>query len=220
MIAATALWTLLLVPARAQAPAWDQGVSASAILSAARAAAAAAPAPPPAAAAEPTLTPFVDAELLDYVYEKASGLSGRRSLPPQKRPPVYLVSKADLSLIVCPEAPRNCEMLAAVFDDVGYRVLVRSDLEMNSPFEWSFLIHETVHALQYREDGPEIFRDCAAILKTETEAYRVQDEYLKREGQFFRAGTALRFFHCDEAAAAQDYRRSKAVWDERVRTGF
>lgn len=216
LFAAAALASAFLVPASAAD--WSPGVDVSALAAQARSLVpAAAPAPVPVPV--PRLTPFADAETMDYVYGQAVKRSGRPDLPSAERPAVFRVSAADLERIVCAESENSCRMLAAVFDDLGYRVLIREDLDLADASMLSYLIHETVHALQYRQDGPEIFRDCAAVLRTETEAYRVQDAYLKDEGQFLRAGQVLRFFHCDEAVAAKDYAKSKAAWDARTASG-
>lgn len=163
------------------------------------------------------LKTYDDPETLEYVSSIAIKLSGKNLLDGDKLPPVYLMSKEDLYRTVCGEDVTNCRNLAAVFDDLGYRILIRDDFDFDSNLDLSFLIHETVHALQYLNLGPEIFRDCSAVLQTETEAYRVQDAFLAREGEFFRAGIALRFFHCDEGLVASDYRKSLGIWKLRKR---
>lgn len=61
----------------------------------------------------------------------------------------------------------------------------------------SFLIHEMVHALQKKtRNDDDMFGTCQKIYQTEKEVYEAQDAFLKSEGQFFRAGNALRFFLC------------------------
>lgn len=159
---------------------------------------------------------YDDSATLEYVTSIATKFSGKNLLAGDKLPPVFLLSKEELYKTVCGNEA-SCRNLAAVFDDLGYRILIRDDFDFDSNLDLSFLIHETVHALQYLNRGPEIFRDCNAILETETEAYRVQDAFLAREGEFFRAGIALRFFHCDEDLAAADYRKSLEIWKLRRR---
>ena len=169
-----------------------------------------------------TLNPITDEETKEYLYGKAVRLSGISAYPIAEMPPIYSITKEDLNKEVCPEDPENCRNLAAVFDDIGYRILVLNDLEISSnfkPFNYSFVIHELVHSLQYRARGAEIFNGCGAVYNTELEAYTAQDQYLKEEGEFFRAGIALRYFHCDEGSAKADYIKSKALWDERNDTG-
>lgn len=162
-------------------------------------------------------------ELLDYFLSKAIRLSGLPSLTAKQLPPLFLVSVQELNQEVCPEDPQNCRNLAAVFDDLGYRVLIRNDFDLSdnfAPYDYSFVIHELVHVLQYRHQGPEIFRNCQAIYNTELQAYTAQDQYLKEEGDFHRPGTFLRFFYCDEEQAAQDYSKSLKVWQDRLSNGF
>ncbi|MCC7406077.1 MAG: hypothetical protein IT288_16915 [Bdellovibrionales bacterium] len=162
-----------------------------------------------------------DQEVLSYMFEKAVRLSGLPAYPIDEMPPIYQVSKSDLNRIVCPQDPENCRNLAAVFDDIEYRILVLNDLLITSnfrPFDYSFVIHEIIHSLQYRARGAEIFNGCDAVYETERQAYTAQDRYLKEEGEFFRASITLRFFYCDEEAAQGDYRKSKAVWEARQAT--
>lgn len=158
---------------------------------------------------------MTDHELISYAYQKAVRISGINAYPESKIPPIYIVSKEELGKIVCPEDPGSCDRLAAVFDDIEYRIIVRSDFTFNNAFDDSFLIHELVHTLQYNQNGPEIFKNCQAIYSTEELAYQAQDTYLKEEGAFFRASIALKFFYCDEEIAAKDYAKSKTIWEER-----
>ncbi len=161
-----------------------------------------------------------DSEVLEYLFSKAVRLSGLKAYEIKELPPIYVVSTAQLNSEVCPEDPNNCRNLAAVFDDLGYRILIRDDLEISSnfnPMNYSFLIHEIIHSLQYRNFGAEIFNGCEAVFKTEELAYHSQDQYLKEEGDFFRAGMALKYFYCDENIAQSDYLKSKSIWELRLK---
>jgi hypothetical protein len=157
----------------------------------------------------------IDPETRTYLFEKAQRYSGLFSANETMLPPLYSVSKKQMGKIVCPERPFDCDKLAAVFDDIGYRILILDSFDISSnfkPFDYSFLIHEIIHALQFYERGPEIFKDCQEIYLTEEQAYRAQDHYLKDEGEFFRASMALKFFYCDEVEAAKDYQESLNHW--------
>jgi hypothetical protein len=168
------------------------------------------------------LTPVNDMETKEYLFGKAVRLSGITEYTLADMPPIYLVSKKDLNKEVCPEDPENCRNLAAVFDDIRYRILALNDLEISSnfkPFNYSFVIHELIHALQYRSRGAEIFNGCDSVYNTELEAYTAQDLYLKEEGEFFRASIALKYFYCDETVAKADYLKSNAAWIERTESG-
>jgi hypothetical protein len=163
---------------------------------------------------------ITDSDVLEYLFSKAARLSGIKAYNLKEAPPIYVVTKLELNSEVCPEDPNNCRNLAAVFDDLSYRILIRDDLEITSnfnPFNYSFLIHEIIHSLQYRSFGAEIFNGCDAVYKTEELAYNSQDQYLKEEGEFFRAGIALKYFYCDPEQADKDYQKSKIVWEQRLK---
>ena len=159
-----------------------------------------------------------DAETIKYLYGKAVKLSGLNPMPIDALPPIYKVSKSQMNHIVCPNDPENCRNLAAVFDDIEYRILILDDFEISEnfkPYDYSFVIHELIHALQYNQFGPEIFKDCRAIFETEKVAYLAQDRYLSEQGSFHRVAHFLRFFVCDEEVARLDYLKSKKVWEQR-----
>lgn len=165
------------------------------------------------------LVPLEDLELVEYLLDKAERLSGLATQRRDLIPPIYAISKADMSKTVCPEDPGNCRNLAAVFDDLGYRILYLDDFEISQnfkPYDYSFLIHELIHWLQYMNYGAEIFNGCDKIYETEFFAYQAQDKYLAEEGAFERVGNFFRFsFACDEEIAQKEYAESKQVWDQR-----
>lgn len=161
----------------------------------------------------------LDEETLEYLFSKAASLSGITEFEIDQLPAIYSASKSEMAAIVCPGTLHECDRLAAVFDDLHYRILILDSFDISSnfkPFDYSFLIHEIVHALQYLQRGPEIFKDCDAIYATELEAYTAQDRYLKQEGEFFRSSMALKFFYCEEGVAKSDYEQSKMIWDQRA----
>lgn len=138
---------------------------------------------------------------LVWLWEKAQKFSGLQALDPIdgiSKIPVLLMPEDELTKSVCPEDPQNCHGLAAVYDTTQVRILVREDLNPDGDMvAASFLLHEMVHALQaekFTED--ELFGTCERLFRTEQQAYAAQDAFLKSEGQFFRAGSALRFFIC------------------------
>lgn len=173
--------------------------------------------------AAPSTRPPIDHETLEYLVGKAARHSGLPALTLNELPPIQFVSEAELNKTVCPDDPANCRQLAAVFDDLGYRILVRDDFDISenfNPYDYSFLIHEIVHALQYRSHGAEIFNGCAAVKATEIQAYDAQDSFLKEAGDFHRLGQFIRFsFYCDEETAQKDYFKSKERWDARNANG-
>jgi hypothetical protein len=141
-------------------------------------------------------------ETIEWAYEKAQRFSGISSLDPAnnwKKIAYYILTDEELSKQVCPNDPHNCHGLAAVFETVTNTIYIREDVHPDlSIVNLSFLIHEMVHALQSEtRSEDELFGDCAKLYQTEKQAYDAQDAFLKAEGQFFRAGTALRFFNCN-----------------------
>lgn len=137
-----------------------------------------------------------DQELIAFMLQAAVSLSGYGPVPAEELPAFVPVSRAELVREVCPEDQRSCENLAAVFDTDGYRILYLESLDIESASDNSFLVHELVHVLQFRRDGDRIFATCDDTLRTEQEAYRVQNAYLKRQGQLLRYGRTLAFASC------------------------
>lgn len=165
-----------------------------------------------------------DPDILEYLYSRATGLSGLHRFSENHNPPIYFLPKADLHREVCPHDPENCYNMVAVFDDIGYRILVRDDFKVSASlnsFDESFIIHELVHYLQYRTRGAEIFKNCQTLYQTELEAYKVQDAHLKREGDFHRMTPVFeRMFQCHDQDAQQVYLESLRVWQQRQQNGF
>lgn len=64
------------------------------------------------------------------------------------------------------------------------RILLASDLDTDSPLGRSYLLHELVHAAQYRA-GVETRVRCEAEL--EREAYHLQTTWLRRQGELREA---------------------------------
>lgn len=140
--------------------------------------------------------PSLTRELLSYLISAAAQLSGYPPIEVGALPPVRIVSAEAFAVRVCPQAPQECRGIAATFESQRYEILVRDSLDLEQAADNSFLLHEFVHVLQWKARGEAIFDGCPQTLRTETEAYRVQNAYLKREGQFPRFGEALMFTTC------------------------
>ena len=138
----------------------------------------------------------INTDLLAYLLAAAVKWSGLPGMPVDQLPPIEMVSAAYISSEVCPDSKEGCSNLVAIFDTEHYVILVRDTLDMEKAFDNSFLVHELVHVLQFRSRGPDIFKDCPTSMRTEAEAYKAQNAYLKREGQFARFGEVLRFTTC------------------------
>lgn len=161
----------------------------------------------------------LDEDNLQYIFGKASRLSGITKFTLKDMPPIFVVPEETITELVCNGDHYECKNLAAIFDDIKYRILIKDSFDLSDnfdPFGYSFLIHELIHALQYLDRGPEIFKNCDAVFETESEAYHAQDKFLKEEGNFFRAAMALKYFYCDEEIAKKEYAKSLKVWQERM----
>ncbi len=136
------------------------------------------------------------ADLLAYLLAAAIRFSALPGIDAEQLPPVRIVTPAELSLAICPEAPTGCTNIVAAFETGQNVIFVRDDLDLENTVDNSFLLHEVVHVLQFRAKGEAIFQDCLTTKRTETLAYQVQNAYLKKEGQFARFGEALAFMTC------------------------
>jgi hypothetical protein len=144
----------------------------------------------------------MDALLLKFLLDFAVAQTGYPALTVESLPPLVALSEQDFGQEVCPEDPLHCRNIVAVFDTDGYRIVHKAYLDPEDPSDHSFLLHELVHVLQHQSRGDAIFATCENTLRTETEAYRVQNEYLRRQGQLMRAGKALGFMNCAGAQNA------------------
>lgn len=145
----------------------------------------------------------IDAELRDDLIGWALRLSGRLLRPAGPPPVLSALSPAELGRRVCGDDTRQCRGLVAAYGTEQRDILYRDTLDLRDPTDQSFIVHELVHWLQHAEQGDAVDAGCAAVLANETEAYRVQNDYLARFRQWQRVGEILRFSHCpDERSAA------------------
>jgi len=95
----------------------------------------------------------------------------------------------------------GCSQIVALFDSDQYRILYLDTLNLEDAADNSFLLHELVHVLQYQRSGPAMYASCPALVRTEAQAYRAQNAYLRREGRLMQVGQILERVACDEAGA-------------------
>jgi hypothetical protein len=145
----------------------------------------------------------VDPELYDDLIGWAEKLSGRAAPPEAVRPAVRRLDAAGISRQVCPTTPRSCQGLVGVYGSHDRTILLRDDLDLRDPTDQSFLVHELVHWLQHLADGDSLDASCRRVMSHESEAYRVQNQYLARFRQWRRVGEMLRFMHCPEDSAGE-----------------
>lgn len=143
-----------------------------------------------------------DSTLLAYLLSAAANLSGYPAVALEDLPPIVRISAAEMRQEFCGDGQRSCANMAALFDGDGKRILLRDDLDLDHPGDNSFLVHELVHVLQHRQRGERIFAGCHETLRTEREAYAVQNRYLKREGAFLRFGEGLALMGCADVQPA------------------
>ena len=132
--------------------------------------------------------------------QKFSGIASRDGPDGYLKIPVYRLTKKQMGTEVCPENPQDCETLGGLYDTTHDRILLRADLtpERNI-IDASFLLHEYVHRLQKEtQTEAQMFGTCTLLQRTELQAYDAQNKFLKSEGEFFRAGVALRFMICGD----------------------
>lgn len=137
-----------------------------------------------------------DPELLSYLVTIAAALSGYPVVPLDELPPLQRLSPQALKTEVCGRESRGCENIVALFDSDHYRILVSDQLDMQDSSDNSFLLHELVHVLQFRKNGNSSFATCEDTLRSEREAYRVQNLYLQRQGKLERYGGMLTHASC------------------------
>lgn len=126
----------------------------------------------------------------------AISLSGLPPIAATDLPPLQAMTTAELAHTVCPDQPGHCETIAAVFDTERYRILYLTRLDLTDPADNSFLLHELVHVLQFKQRGPAGFSSCQAIIDSERVAYGVQNRYLAARGLFSQHGMQLRYMQC------------------------
>jgi hypothetical protein len=135
-------------------------------------------------------------ELLIDLLAAAIRISQLPAIPTEQMPPVIPVSRQYLVEKVCPEQPERCRSMAALFDTEAYEIYVRKPVDLRSPVTLSFIVHELVHVLQFREGGHARFEGCQAVLTNEQQAYKVQNIFLNENGSDWREGFSLRFMTC------------------------
>jgi hypothetical protein len=140
----------------------------------------------------------VSEALMTSLLAFAVQLSGLPAIEPDDLPPVLQMTEDELATLVCPEEPNGCRTLAAVFDTEHYRILIQSSLSPEDPLDSSFLVHELVHVLQFKQFGDARFATCTDVLSSERQAYSVQNAYLREQGIFWREGRMLRYMQCPE----------------------
>ncbi|SMP73555.1 hypothetical protein [Noviherbaspirillum suwonense] len=140
------------------------------------------------------MPPSID--VLAALLAAAIRLSGLPAMDVRDLPPVSQLTRTELNQVVCSSAPVRCAGLMAAFDTQRYRIVVDAKLDFDDPEDASFLVHEIVHVLQFRNMGSVAFTSCTAVLESEEQAYAAQNAYLGLHGRQGRYGGMLRFSRC------------------------
>ncbi|MFK7966713.1 MAG: hypothetical protein AB8C46_22360 [Burkholderiaceae bacterium] len=111
-------------------------------------------------------------------------------------PPLVGLSEKELHRRVCPVAPGQCESLIAAYGIKDRVILYNEALNMNNPVDRSYLLHELVHFLQHREEGPQVTTSCESILRWERHAYAAQSRYLAHSGHTFPIDEMMKLSYC------------------------
>lgn len=97
-----------------------------------------------------------------------------------------------------PAASHQPEAVYLPADNV---ILISSEIDRGGAIGRSFLVHELVHALQFQTGAADL---APCVGQLEAEAYRVQSEFLKRQGLTDQA-LAIRSFSLVVGSCAQAY---------------
>jgi hypothetical protein len=135
-------------------------------------------------------------ELLSALLFAAIRLTGLPAIHVSELPPVILLPRNELNKTVCAAAPVRCAGLAAAFDTQAYRIVVDDKLDFSDPDDASFLLHEIVHVLQFKNAGITGFTSCTAVLDSEEQAYSAQNAYLREHNRPAYQGAMLRYSRC------------------------
>lgn len=141
----------------------------------------------------------MDQELLAVLLSAAISLSGLPPISADELPAIVRVSHEEMKREVCPRDPASCNGIAAIFEPERQRILIDVALNLDLTDDNSFVVHELVHVLQFRQYGSLMYANCAASMNTEAQAYQVQNAYLKREGRLIRFYQRLAFAGCSRA---------------------
>ncbi|MGN6702312.1 MAG: hypothetical protein ACTHKB_05025 [Burkholderiaceae bacterium] len=137
-------------------------------------------------------------EILAQLLAAAVRLSGLPGIDPADLPPIVPMERNELNQAVCSSAPVRCSGLVAAFDTLRYRIVVDSRLDFASPQDNSYVVHEIVHVLQFKQSGSKRFTSCHAVVDSEKQAYAAQNRYLIEHDLPGEEGFTLKFAHCPD----------------------
>lgn len=124
----------------------------------------------------------VESSLVHEIFHDAQILSGFAI--PDMLPEIYQVPHYVIVRETC--GNEECSRYAAAAPNKP--ILVDSTLDLNSVEDYSFVLHEAIHVLQFFAKGITDIKllSCNEMLALEKEAYHLQQQYLEKHRAFLR----------------------------------
>ncbi len=129
-----------------------------------------------------------DASMVSLMNEAKRLMKTKDEIP---FPEIYPSSLEYLKSLVCNNS-NYCPVTAVYHEN---KIYYRQDLDLNSSFTKSILVHEFIHHIQANSGF--VATDCNIWYKNEKEAYRLQAKYLRNNDQDdSRVREAVRIIKC------------------------
>ena len=138
----------------------------------------------------------INPQFIAYILSTAVKLSGLAPLPQEGAPEFVAKPIKILREEACHSEIPNCERAMAYYDINNNQIIFPDHFNLDSYIHCSFLVHESVHALQAAKYGKKMYDSCAALVQTENLAYDVQNRYLFENGEFAKFANPIRFMKC------------------------
>jgi hypothetical protein len=130
----------------------------------------------------------ISAKLAAELLAMAIRFSGLQGMPPEQLPFFEPMTAAQLEITQCRYVATGCDGLVAVYDHENYTIIYLDTFDENDPEDNSFIVHEMVHVLQYRDNRVPHPMTCRDISRLENQAYSAQNAYLRYMGSSSRWG--------------------------------
>jgi hypothetical protein len=127
-------------------------------------------------AAIPTYAAEVDTATVDFAVTVAARLMGERK--PVGRPRLRYVTPVQMCVDL---SSHDCVGSASGYHTEG-TITLPDTIDMSAEWDFSILLHETVHWIQYQRLGSMRDHDCRERSIREAQAYYVQTQYLRNVG--------------------------------------
>lgn len=136
----------------------------------------------------------VDHQLRQEIFIEASKLSGYKI--PEILPEIRFVSHDVIVKETCEGT--ECNRYAAAVP--GKPILVDKRMDMNNVEDYSFVLHEAIHVLQFAAKGITDIGSlsCSEELALEKEAYHLQQKYLEKQHALLRVTWQIDRRSCPE----------------------